>query len=131
MDTPQKKIFERRLLGIILAVLSLTLALKSHQKFVFIFLLLLSFLLFAAVLLKPQLLIPIQNFFIKFGTLTGKITQPIIMVILFFLLFTPVSFFLKSTKKDPLNLKFLPHVENHTYWDDKEKFSTENMLYQF
>jgi|GEM_PF-991458 len=131
MGTLQKKMLERRLLGIILAVLSLILAHKSHQQFVFIFLLFVSFLLFAAVLLKPQLLVPIHNSFIKCGTITGKVTQPIIMAILFFLLFIPVSFFLKSIKKDPLNLKFSPHMGKHTYWDDKEKFSTENMPYQF
>ena len=62
---------------------------------------------------NSKILTPINKIWIKFGLLLGSIISPIIMGIIFFLVVTPTSFFMKLIKKDILNLK---KNNTNSYW---------------
>ena len=56
--------------------------------------------------LKPDLLKPLNNTWIKFGEIAGKIIAPIVMAFVFFIIVTPISLLMKILGKDLLMLKF-------------------------
>lgn len=78
-------------------------------------------------LIKSKLLNLLNDIWIKFGELLGRIIAPIIMSIIFFLIVTPIGLILKMFHKDLLNLKF---NKNKTYWMKKDK-TIQSMDKQF
>ena len=78
-------------------------------------------------LIKSKLLDVLNDLWIKFGELLGKIIAPIIMSIVFFLIVTPIGLVLKIVKKDLLKLKF---NNDKSYWIEKNK-TIESMDKQF
>jgi len=68
--------------------------------------------------IKPGLLKPLNFLWIKLGDQLGKIVAPIIMLLIFFFILTPISLILKVLKKDLINLKFSP---KNSYWIKREK----------
>ena len=78
-------------------------------------------------LIKSKLLDVLNDLWIKFGELLGKIIAPIIMSIVFFLIVTPIGLVLKIVKKDLLKLKF---NNDKSYWVEKSK-TIESMDKQF
>ena len=78
-------------------------------------------------LIKSKLLDVLNDLWIKFGELLGKIIAPIVMSIVFFLIVTPIGLVLKIVKKDLLKLKF---NNNKSYWIEKSK-TIESMDKQF
>ena len=78
-------------------------------------------------LIKSKLLDVLNDLWIKFGELLGKIIAPIIMSIVFFLIVTPIGIILKIVKKDLLKLKF---NNDKSYWIEKNK-TIESMDKQF
>ena len=69
-------------------------------------------------LLNSKLLEPLNNLWIKFGEILGKVISPIIMMIVFFIVLTPLSFIIKLFGKDLLQIKF---VKNNSYWITRKK----------
>ena len=78
--------------------------------------LILSIIFLVLGLLNSNLLTPLNNFWFKFGILLGKVISPFIMVIIFFIIVTPIGIIMKILKKDLLNLKF---NNKKTYWIEK------------
>ena len=78
-------------------------------------------------LIKSKLLDVLNDLWIKFGELLGKIIAPIVMSIVFFLIVTPIGLILKIVKKDLLKLKF---NNDKSYWIEKSK-TIESMDKQF
>lgn len=78
-------------------------------------------------LTKSKLLNLLNDIWIKFGELLGRIIAPIIMSMIFFLIVTPIGLILKMFHKDLLNLKF---NKNKTYWMKKDK-TIQSMDKQF
>ena len=68
-------------------------------------------------LLNSNILSPLKRLWIKFGLYLGKIINPIVMGIIFFLVVTPTGLFMRLLKKDLLNLKF---NDNDTYWIERK-----------
>ena len=64
-------------------------------------------------LLNSKLLEPLNNLWIKFGEILGKIIAPIVMMIVFFIVLTPLSFIIKLFDNDLLKIKF---IKNKSYW---------------
>ena len=64
-------------------------------------------------LLNSKLLKPLNNLWIKFGEILGKIIAPIVMMIVFFIVLTPLSFIIKLFDNDLLKIKF---IKNKSYW---------------
>jgi len=70
--------------------------------------------LLAVALLRPTLLAPLNRLWMKFGLLLAMIINPIVLGILFFLVFTPMAFVARLVGKDFLRLKEQPEAKS--YW---------------
>ena len=79
-------------------------------------LIIVSILFFLTAIIYPNFLKPLNYLWFKFGIYLGKIANPIIMGIIFFLVVTPIGIIMKIFKKDLLSLKF--NTEK-TYWVKK------------
>ena len=77
-------------------------------------------LVFLVLALKnSNFLTPLNKSWIKFGELLGKVLAPLVMLIVYFVVLTPLSFLIRIFGKDLLKLKFLK--ENNSYWTKKDK----------
>ena len=63
--------------------------------------------------INSNLLTPLNKLWFKFGIFLGKIISPIVMMIIFYGIVTPIGLIMKLLKKDILNLKF---NSNSSYW---------------
>ncbi len=70
-------------------------------------------------LINSKLLSPLNKLWIKFGEILGIIISPIIMALVYFVILTPISFFVRIFGKDLLGLRFLK--EKETYWIKRKK----------
>ena len=64
-------------------------------------------------LLKADLLFPANRLWMRFGLFLGSIINPIILGIIFFLLFAPTAFTMRLFKRDELKLHFR---KKNSYW---------------
>ena len=80
--------------------------------------LILSFIFLITTFFKQNLLKPLNIIWTKFGELLGKIIAPIVMVLIFFIILTPLSFIIRIFGKDLLRLNF---SKNRSYWIKREK----------
>jgi hypothetical protein len=81
-------------------------------------------------LVRPALLHPANLLWTRIGRLLGKVMNPIVTGLLFFVVFTPAALFLRWRKKDLLSLARDPQAD--TYWIDRtEGGQTGSMLNQF
>ena len=72
-----------------------------------------SITLFFITLVKADLLSYPNKLWIRFGLLLGMIISPIVLGVLFFILFTPTAILMKLFGRDELRLKF---KKNTSYW---------------
>ncbi len=78
--------------------------------------LIISFIFLILGLINSKILTPLNKLWMSFGILLGKIISPIVMMIIFFLVVTPIGLIMRIFKKDLLNLKF---HNNKSYWIKK------------
>ena len=118
MDHKDIKIGSNRSFGIVFFLVFLLISIYPFLKDgdIRLWSLIISIIFLFLGLLNSNLLSPLNKLWFKFGLLLGKIISPIIMVIIFFLVVTPIAVIMRLLKKDLLNLKF---KENNTYWIDK------------
>ena len=69
--------------------------------------------------LKPSLLKPFNNAWIKLGELLGRIIAPIVMAIVYFLILTPISLLVRLFGKDLIGMKFSNDIKS--YWIKRKK----------
>ena len=62
----------------------------------------------------PVILHPLNRVWVRFGVLLGKVTNPLITGLMFFIVFTPAALILRLLGKDSLRLKFDSGAA--TYW---------------
>ena len=72
----------------------------------------------AIALIRASLLAPFNRAWMKFGLLLHKITNPVIMGLIFFLAVTPTALIMRAMGKDPLRRKFDPSAQ--TYWIERD-----------
>ncbi|MDC1066768.1 SxtJ family membrane protein [Alphaproteobacteria bacterium] len=65
----------------------------------------LSFSCFICALLKPDLLLPFNKLWMKFGLFLGMLISPIIMAFIFFIIFSPYGLMMRLLGRDQLRLK--------------------------
>jgi len=87
-----------------------------------------SFLFSATSIVKPELLTRFYHLWTKFGGFMGGIISKVMLFILYFGLFTPVSFVLKLLGKDLLDKKI--DRSQKSYWIERET-QPESMKHQF
>ena len=73
----------------------------------------LAFGFFLATNIKPSMLRPLNLLWMKLGQFLGKIFNPLVLGVLYFGMFTPVSLLFKLQKRDELRLA---NIKRHTYW---------------
>ena len=84
-----------------------------------IYLITISIIFLTLGLLNSKLLSPINEIWIKFGEILGKIIAPLIMAFVYFLILTPISLLLRAFGKDLLGLKYLK--QQNSYWIKRKK----------
>ena len=67
-------------------------------------------------IINSTILTPLNKLWFKLGIFLGKIISPLIMGIIFFIVVTPIGFFMRLLGKDLLNLKF---NNDKSYWIQK------------
>jgi len=104
--------------GIVFFVFFLIIALYPliHNSDIRYWSLILSLIFLTLGLVNSRILTPLNKLWFKFGIFLGKIISPIIMGIIFFIVFTPIAILMKVFNKDLLNLKF---NNDKTYWIEK------------
>lgn len=73
----------------------------------------LSVLFLLVTLVKADLLLPLNKLWMGLGLLIGMIVSPIVLGLIFFVLFTPISLIMKLVGRDELRLKF---EKRQTHW---------------
>jgi len=77
-------------------------------------------------IIRPNLFTFLNQLWIQFGILLGKIISPIVMGLIFFFVITPIGILLKIFKKDVMGLK----KEASSYWINR-KDKLQSMKKQF
>ena len=70
-------------------------------------------------LLNSKLLSPLNNLWIKFGEILGKVIAPIVMAVVYFLILTPISLLVRLFGKDLIEMKFNNNVKS--YWIKRKR----------
>jgi hypothetical protein len=84
-----------------------------------IYLIIISVIFLILGLLNSKLLSPLNNLWIKFGEILGKIIAPIVMAVVYFLILTPISLLVRLFGKDLIEMKFNNNVKS--YWIKRKK----------
>lgn len=73
----------------------------------------LGFLFLVVTIVSPNVLLPLNTLWMRFGLLLGRIVSPLVLAAIFFGLFTPISLFLSLIGRDELRLRF---KKKPTHW---------------
>lgn len=76
--------------------------------------LLVAALFFAAAILRPQALSPLNHAWSSFGLVLHRVTSPIVLGVVFFGVLTPLALLMRALGRDALRLRRAP--EAPTYW---------------
>ena len=68
--------------------------------------------------LRPAWLHPLNQTWIRLGLLLGRVVNPIVMGLLFFIVVAPIGIILRLLGKDPLRLSL--DATLHSYWIDRQ-----------
>jgi hypothetical protein len=71
----------------------------------------------AAAFLAPRALAPLNRLWFQIGILLGKVVTPLVMVVLWFAVVTPVGLLMRLFGNDPLRLKREPMSKS--YWIER------------
>ncbi len=127
-----KSVFKKKLInikdqnvqfGILFSLLFLILALLNFNLIVNYFFYFLSFIFLILSILIPFIFNPLKIIWLHFGNLIHKIISPLIILIVFLLIITPISMLKKLFNNKSLKLKF--DKKNTSYWT-KNKFNEKN-----
>ena len=98
-------------------ILSLYFWLTSHLLLLYFFGIL-AFIFLLLSYYKSRYLNILNRTWMYFGYLIGNVVSFFILLFLFFLIFTPVSFFMKIIQRDELKLQGL---KSNTFWEDRNE----------
>ena len=84
-----------------------------------IYLIVISVIFLILGLLNSKLLSPLNNLWIKFGEILGKVIAPIVMAVVYFFILTPISLLVRLFGKDLIEMKFNNNVKS--YWIKRKK----------
>lgn len=69
-------------------------------------------------LVWPAVLAPLNRLWMRFGLLLSRVTNPIVMALMFFLVLTPSGLLMRLFGNDPLRRGFDAHAA--TYWIERD-----------
>ena len=67
-----------------------------------------------------NILSPLNKVWFIFGLFLGKYISPVVMMLIYFIVVTPIGFMMRILNKDILQLKY---SKNASYWINKDKTS--------
>ena len=73
---------------------------------------------FIITIIKAEALLPLNKLWMRFGLMIGVIVSPILLGIIFFGLFTPISLLMKVFGRDELRLKLF---KRQSHWKMRSK----------
>lgn len=80
-------------------------------------------------LIKSDVLLPLNQLWIRFGLLLGMIVSPIVLGVIFFGLFTPIAMLMRLSGRDELRLKC---AQKASHWISRgEPIKSESFKHQF
>ena len=79
---------------------------------------------FLVTITKDILLLPLNRLWMRLGLLLGRIVSPIVLAVLFFLMFAPIGIFMRIFGRDELRLKKLNHDSFWKLRDQSDKASS-------
>tara|TARA_B110000014_G_C19918003_1_gene474923 strand:- start:251 stop:658 length:408 start_codon:yes stop_codon:yes gene_type:complete len=82
-------------------------------------------------LIKADALLPLNKLWMQLGLLLGMIVNPIILGIIFFGLFTPISLLMKLFRRDELRLKLVTDRDSHWKKRNADYAQTNIFKHQF
>ena len=83
----------------------------------------------ALALARPAALAPLNRLWTRFGLALNRVTQPLIMALLFYGAVTPTALIMRALNKDSLDRRF--DAEAKTYWVERESPDPKSMRRQF
>ena len=84
-----------------------------------IYLIIISVVFLVLGLLNSKLLSPLNEIWIKFGEILGRVIAPLIMALVYFLILTPISLLVRAFGIDLLGLKY--SKQQNSYWIKRKK----------
>lgn len=88
------------------------------EKSAWVFLLIIGLILILSAFLFPIILKPLNKLWMILAIILGWIMTRVILIILFYIILTPIGLVAKIFKKDFLNLKISKN--QNTYWEKRE-----------
>ncbi len=125
MDISQLKLPSNRKFGFFFTVIFLFFSWYfsgGKNLYVTYLFIILSIIIFIITILKSDLLLPLNKLWMKFGLLLSIIVSPLVMGIIFFGLFTPISILMKIFGRDELQLKL---KTKQTFWKTRKDNSLD------
>ena len=116
-------------IGIALIILSAFLA--YYEKEIYFYFALLGGLFIVTAYIYPKILFPLQKIWMAVAVTMGFFITRILLIIIFYLILTPISLILRLFGKKFLDLKIDKNAK--TYWNKREtqEFSKDNLHQQF
>ena len=88
-------------------------------------------LFFLTTLIKSDALLSLNKLWMRLGLLLGTIVSPIVLGIIFFGLFTPMSLLMKLFRRDELRLKLVADRKSHWKKRNVDDAQTNTFKHQF
>lgn len=122
---------ELREFGLIMAAAPslLNLLLFWRKGEISVFIIFFSIIFFSLSLIGLAILKPLHKIWMTFSLIMGKATTCLILVVLFYLIITPIGLVVKSLNKGMLDLKF--NLAKNSYWLDKKQTQESSYEKQF
>jgi hypothetical protein len=76
----------------------------------------------AVTLIKADILLPLNKLWMRFGLLLGMVVSPIVMGVIFFGLFAPISLMMRLFGRDELRLRF---KQKKSHWIPRDTANTQ------
>jgi hypothetical protein len=87
--------------------------------------------LIGCALLRPGLLSPLNDIWLRFGLLLHRIVSPVIMALLFYGTIVPIGLMMRTLGKDPLRLKLDKTAGSYWLPRSDDRLPSESMREQF
>ena len=109
-----------RVFGLLFSSIFLLAAFYFYDEtigFIEYILLIISLTILLVVIFKAELLSPFNKIWMKMGFLIGRVISPLVLGLIYFLMITPVAFFMRISGRDELRLNKL---KLKTHWKERE-----------
>ena len=102
---------------VIFTIISIYLFFYDNYNIAYIFLVI-SLIFFLITILKADLLLPLNKLWMRFGFILGLIVNPVVLGIIYFLVFTPTGLIMRLFKRDELRIRL---KKRNSYWKLRSK----------